>query len=160
MTDEVVASVEEGAQAPSDAPEGSTSVLIEPVVDVPVVFDLNAHKALLAASVDDYISAIYSRFTRFDMEYVKREEAARAFIADPTGEAGVWVEAFSTNAGIPVDTAAQLIIQQAGQLRNALEVLGSLRMKKYGIFKATTKEDADSVKEDVFAAVEVIAKTL
>jgi hypothetical protein len=160
MSDEIVM-LDEGAQAPLDAPEQPTSDLIEPVVDVPAPFDLNAHKAVLVAAVDDYISDVYSRFTRFDMEYVKREEAARAFVAAGfEGEAGVWVDAFAVNAGLPSTLAAQIIIQQAGQLRTALEVLGSLRMRKYGIAKAETKADADSLKEEIFNAVEVIAKTL
>jgi hypothetical protein len=153
--------VDEGAQAPSDANTEPTSN-DQWVVDTnPLPFDLEGHKRLLIDAVDDYVATVYSRFMRFDMEYVKREEAARSFVAAAyEGDPGIWVSAFATGAGIPTNIASDLIIQQADQLRTALETLGALRMTKYGITKAATKEDADAVKESIFASIEAIAANL
>ena len=118
-------------------------------------------KAELIAAVDDMISAIYSRFTRFETEYVQREAAARAFVAGGyQGDAGMWVTAFANNAGMSAAQAADLIIGQADALRAALAQLGAQRMRKYGIAAAATAEVAQAVHDDITGQAAAIAASL
>ncbi|HQR97565.1 MULTISPECIES: hypothetical protein [unclassified Polaromonas] len=134
-------------------PEGST-----PAKPPPALADV---KAELVALVDGAISGIYSRFTRFESEYTKREDAARAFKAGGyAGDAGSWVTAFATNAGLTSQVAADLIIQQADQLRGALELLAAQRMRKYGIAAAADAAAAQALHDDIVAQAMVIAATL
>lgn len=122
---------------------------------------LAAFKDELVARVDDTIGAIYSRFTRFETEYVQREAAARAFVAGGyLGDAGVWVTAFANNAGMSATQAADLIIGQADALRAALVQLGAQRMRKYGIAVAATAEAAQAVHDDITNQAAAIAATL
>ncbi len=134
-------------------PEGSTPEPLPPT--------LAATKEALIAAVDDRIGAIYSRFTRFETEYVQREAAARAFVAGGyQGDAGVWVLAFANNAGMSAAQAADLIIGQADALRNALVQLGAQRMRKYGIAAAATAEAAQAVHDDITGQAAAIAANL
>lgn len=132
----------------------------------PVLLDrvmptLNEVKAGLMAGVDAYISDIYSRFTRFETEYVQREAAARAFKAGGyQGDAGVWVMSFATNAGMTATVAADLIISQADGMRAALQALGALRMGKYGISAAATAEAAQAVHDSIIGQAAAIASAL
>lgn len=117
--------------------------------------------AALVESVDSTISAIYSRFTRFESEYVLREAAARAFrAAGNQGDAGVWVNSFATNAGMNSKAAADLIIGQADGMRSALQALGALRMRKYGIAAAASPAAAQAVHDDIVAKAMTIAAAL
>lgn len=118
-------------------------------------------KAQLMDEVDDGIGAIYSRFTRFETEYVQREAAARAFKAGGyQGDAGVWVMSFATNAGMTATIAANLIISQADGMRAALQALGALRMGKYGIAAAASEADAQAVRDGIIAQANAIAASL
>ncbi|MDP1887947.1 hypothetical protein [Polaromonas sp.] len=134
-------------------PAGST-----PAKPPPALADV---KTALVAHVDGAISGIYSRFTRFESEYAQREAAARAFKSGGyAGDAGSWVTAFSTNAGLTSRVAADLIIQQADQLRGALELLAAQRMRKYGIAAAADAAAAQALHDDIVAQAMVIAATL
>lgn len=118
-------------------------------------------KSALIAGVDAKISDIYSRFTRFETEYIQREAAARAFkAAGYTGDAGLWVTAFATNAGLTSHVAADIIIQQADQLRGALEMLAAQRMRKYGITAASDVAAAQALHDDIIAQASLIAAGL
>lgn len=120
-----------------------------------------ALRARLMLAVDSYISGIYNKFTRFDLEYQQREAAARAFkAASYAGDAGVWVTAFATNAGMTGQQAADLIISQADALHTALEGLAAQRMRKYAIAAATTKTAANNVYNDIIAQADIIAAPL
>lgn len=111
--------------------------------------------------LDSAFGAIYSRFTRFETEYIQRETAARAFkAAGYTGDAGSWVTAFAMNAGLTSHVAADLIIQQADQLRGALELLAAQRMRKYGITAAADAAAAQALHDDIIAQASVIAAGL
>lgn len=115
----------------------------------------------LTESVDDCISAIYERFTRFETEYLQREGAARAFkAAGYQGDAGVWVMAFATNTGMSAHAAADLIIGQADGMRAALVTLGALRMRKYAITGAATAAAAQAVHDDIVGQAMQIAAGL
>jgi len=115
-------------------------------------------KARLAAQVDNSVAEVYSRWLRFDAEYVAREAAARAFIAD--GTPSEWVTGFAVPAGLTEATAAALIVQQADALRTALEQLGAQRMRKYQVMAASTEAAARGIADDIFAQVKAIAAGL
>lgn len=122
---------------------------------------LSTIKAALSGDIDDFISAIYSRFTRFGTEYIQREAAARAFKAgNYAGDAGVWVMAFATGAGLTGRQASDLILQQADQLRSALELLAAQRMRKYGINVAVDAAAAEALHDDIIAQASAIAAGL
>lgn len=123
--------------------------------------NLPAASGSMIVDVDNHISGIYSRFTRFDQEYVAREAAARAFKASNySGDPGVWVTAFATNAGLNNQVATDLIISQADALRGALQVLGAQRMRKYAIAGAHDLASAQAVYTDILAQADAIAAQL
>lgn len=137
-------------------PDGSTPQ--KPAVALPT---LAATKDALMDSVDNYISAIYSRFTRFETEYVQREAAARAFKSvGYAGDAGVWVMAFATSAGMSPTQATDLIIRQADTLRAALQQLGALRMRKHVIAGAIIAEDARAEHDEITSHAAAIVAAL
>lgn len=115
----------------------------------------------LVNKIDDYISNIYNKFTRFALEYENREAAARAFkAANYEGEASLWVTAFATNAGVSVPLAADIIIEQSDQLRGALVQLGAIRMRKYGINTAVNEVAATELYDDIIASANLVASAL
>lgn len=132
-----------------------------PVLQAPVGPTLAQIKADLVKNVDDAISAIYSKFTRFETEYVQREAAARAFKAGGyTGDAGVWVMAFANSAGLTAAQATDLIIQQADLLHGALALLAAQRMRKYGITAAADAAAVQALHDDIIAQATAIASGL
>ena len=103
-------------------------------------------RAGLISALDTYIGSIYSRFTRFDLEYKKREAAARAFKAGGyLGLAGIWVKSFADSAGMTEAVASDLIITQADKLNQALENIAAIRMRKYTLNGATTEAQAQAL---------------
>lgn len=115
----------------------------------------------LVEQVDSTIAAIYSRWLRFEAEYVAREAAARAFVAGGyEGEPGVWIMSFAVPAGLPAPAAADRIIEQADGLRTALEQLAALRMAKYGVQAATGEAEALVAYEAIIGQANVIAGAL
>jgi hypothetical protein len=97
----------------------------------------------MVAAVDNHIAAIYDRFTRFQMEYNLREEAALKYkAADFTGDPSVWITRYADNNKITNKESAELILTQAAQYKDALEILGSLRMDKYRVINASTIQEA------------------
>lgn len=132
-----------------------------PVLLSPPVPTLGDVKAALMADVDTKISDIYSRFTRFETEYVQREAAAHAFKAGGyADDAGVWVMAFAGSAGMSAQAATDLIISQADSMRAALQALGALRMGKYGIAAAASEAAAQAVHDGIVEQATVIAAAL
>ena len=127
----------------------------------PAAFDLVAFKSGLAASVDTAIAAIYSKWLRFDAEYVAREAAARAFVAAGyVGNPGIWVTGFATPTGLTDAAAADLIVTQADGLRVALEAIGEQRMAKYGILSAVDAEAAQAAHDSIITQAAAIAANI
>jgi len=124
----------------------------------PTLADL---KAALVRSVDDGISGIYAAFTRFAMEYEAREAAALAFkAAGYEGYPGVWVQSFADAAGLPANTATDMILIQAVALRNLLSTLAALRMRKYEIKAAGDIAAAQAVHDQILAEAQAAAEGL
>ena len=120
--------------------------------------NLGSIKTALANRVDASVADVYSRWLRFDAEYVARETAARAFLAD--GTPSVWISGFASPAGMTEPDAAALIVAQADSLRDALQALGALRMEKYKILAAPSGEAAHAEYERIIAHINEIAEAL
>jgi hypothetical protein len=111
--------------------------------------------------VDDYIGGVVLKYTRFEMGYVEREAAARAYITsgysiDPT----TWITRFADNTGMAYPDAARLVVSQAETLRAAVKLLDDLRMDKYLIARAPTMDAAKAVYERILADATAIAGRL
>lgn len=119
---------------------------------------LVALKVSLGDQIDARVAEVYSRWLRFEAEYVAREAAARKFIAD--GTSSQWVLGFAQPAGLTEAEAASLIVQQADNLRTALGSLGALRMRKYEVKAAASESAARAVATEILAAVDTIAAGL
>jgi hypothetical protein len=123
-------------------------------------------KAKLIEGVDAHIAGIYSKWMRFEAEYVERETAARAYkAAGYTGVVSEWIARFATNSRMTAQDATDLIISQADGLRGALVGLGNLRMDKYLISKKVngsdaTQAEAQAQHDAIIAAANVIAAAL
>jgi hypothetical protein len=107
-------------------------------------------KASLSSDIDLKVAAIYATWTRFQQEYLMREQAAQAFKdAGYQGDPGPWVSAFATSAGKTNQQAADLILVQATNLNAALVALGSLRMRKYEVIGAADVATAQAAHDDI-----------
>ena len=120
--------------------------------------ELDLIKRTLSNRVDAKVAEVYSRWLRFDAEYVAREAAARAFLVDETPS--VWVSGFAGPAGMTEREAAELIVAQADSLRNALQSLGALRMEKYRILAASNIDLANDEYVRITALINDIAEAL
>ncbi len=114
-------------------------------------------RAALATAIDEAVAAIYSRFTRFQLEYTEREAQAQAYKdAGYTGPVPPRVDEFATPAGMPAKAATDLILQQAVNLRTAQGELSALRMRKYEVLRAATDEQAQAVAAEILAGVAAV----
>lgn len=118
-------------------------------------------RAIWVAQVDDAIAAILTKYTRFQMGYIEREAAAKAYkesgytIAPTT-----WITRFADAINIPYPDAADRILAQAAALRPAVQMLEDLRMDKYLILRAPTLEAADAVSVRIISDANKIAAKL
>lgn len=119
---------------------------------------LDALKTELSDQIDKAVADVYSRWLRFDAEYVAREAAAREYLAN--GTISDWVTGFATPAGLPLQQAATLIVQQADALHLALKQLGALRMRKYEVKAAPTASDAIACERGILAQIAEVAAGL
>lgn len=114
-------------------------------------------RAAAAAQIDEAVSAIYGRFTRFQLEYTEREAQAQAYKdAGYTGPVPARVAEFATPAGMPAQAATDLILAQAVNLRTAQGALSALRMRKYEVLRAETDEQAQAVAAEILAGVAAV----
>ncbi|MGF6139026.1 hypothetical protein [Pseudomonas laurylsulfatiphila] len=128
---------------------------IPELVDLEVVY-LTGHE--LAEKVNGEVAQVYSTWTRFEAEYVFRENAANAYkAANYTGTASVWITAFATAAGLSARIACDLILSQAVGLRAAQESLGALRMRKYELLPLAEQEALDKYNEIHGAIQQVVS---
>jgi hypothetical protein len=111
--------------------------------------------------VDDAVASVYSNWTRFQQEYISRQEAAQAFKdANYQGTPGVWITAFATAVGISNQVAADTILAQSVSLNTALQTLGALRMRKYEISSAKDFPTAQASFKDIISKIKQVAASL
>ena len=123
--------------------------------------DLAQLRQQLSDQVDELVAGVYSRWMRFEAEYEAREAAARAFVAAGyEGEASSWIVSFAEPAGLSYQEAEDLIVQQADNLRSALQELGALRMRKYTIRLAIDPATAQAACAAITADVATISAGL
>lgn len=134
-----------------------------PVFVPPVIpeLTLDQHKQGFMARVDNFVGNVTTKYTRFQMGYVQREAAAQAYVESnfeiaPT----IWITSFADRARIPYTQAAQIILTQASALRHGVEVLEDLRMRKYEIQYAATRENAEAIFTDIMKAIDNVEKEL
>ena len=122
--------------------------------------DIDALHADAGRMIDEAAANVYGRFTRFDQEYIIREQHAMAYRdAGYAGEVPRQVAAFATPAGIPARNATDIILGQAANLRAAVSTLGELRMRKYEVYQATSAEAKIAAKDSILAAIAAFGKT-
>ena len=116
--------------------------------------DIAAIHADAGRMIDEAAANVCGRFTRFDHEYVIREQHAMAYRdAGYTGDVPRQVAAFATPAGITAQQAADTILQQAATLRAAIEQLGELRMRKYEVYAQPTAADKIAHRDAILQAI-------
>lgn len=122
---------------------------------------MNAIDIELATRVDDLIASVTAKPMRFLVEYQEREAQARDFIArNGAGEVPARIAGFATASGMEPMAAAMLTVQQADNLRAAQGQLADLRMRKYEIKRAATREAKQAVFEDISTKAEAIRKAI
>lgn len=125
----------------------------------PQVAHLDGVKAHLVGRIDDRAAATYARWTRFEAEYRARESAAQAFKdAGYQGDPGLCVSSFAEPAGLTTRAATDAILVQAAALRAAQDALSALRMRKYEVARSTTTEAAQTLADEIIAAMDEIAR--
>lgn len=116
-----------------------TPVYVKPAPPPPP--SLEQFQAQMVEMVDMRAAAIISQLTKFQLEHDQREKAAKEFKGG--AEPSLWISSFADNAGLSYEAAADLILYQATTQRGLLQELGVLRMDKYKIKNAITKEAAE-----------------
>ena len=123
--------------------------------------DIAALHADAGRMIDEAAANVYGRFTRFDHEYIIREQNAMAYRdAGYAGEVPRQVAAFAVPAGIEPRQAADTILQQAAMLRGAIEQLGELRMRKYEVYAAATVAEKLAARDAVLIAIQAFGEQL
>lgn len=114
---------------------------------------LHAIRAQRIRDIDTAAAAIYARFMPFQLEYELRERQAITWQAGGfDGPVPRQVAAFADGAQVDAPQACQVILQQAAQLRGALDALGELRMRKFELARAHAA-DADGLADEQAQAI-------
>lgn len=114
----------------------------------------------LIDNIDSTAATISAKWTRFAEEYKAREASAKEFIeSDYTIKPSIYITSFSHRAGIDDKSAANLIMQQAQQLRSLQAQLADQRMRKYEIKSDMTMDEMQSVHDDITSKMQQLAET-
>lgn len=132
------------------------------------VLDKAAASQLLAEAIDQGTDAInnlvdeaYRHVTRFQPEYLLREQQARDYKAGGCkGEAPMQVAAFAKPAGKTACEATDIIIAQADNLRMVMGKLGALRMRKFELKGLKTAAEVEKRTAEILAEIKPIADKL
>ena len=132
------------------------------------VLDKAAASQLLAEAIDKGTDAInnlvdeaYRHVTRFQPEYLLREQQARDYKAGGCkGEAPLQVAAFAKPAGKTACEATDIIIAQADNLRMVMGKLGALRMRKFELKGLKTATEVEKRTAEILAEIKPIADKL
>lgn len=132
------------------------------------MLDKAAASQLLAEAIDQGTDAInnlvdkaYRHVTRFQPEYLLREQQARDYKAGGCkGEAPEQVAAFAKPAGKTACEATDIIIAQADNLRMVMGKLGALRMRKFELKGLKTAAEVEKRTAEILAEIKPIADKL
>nr|DAX46246.1 MAG TPA: hypothetical protein [Caudoviricetes sp.] len=132
------------------------------------VLDKAAASQLLAEAIDngtkainDLVDEAYRHVTRFQPEYLLREQQARDYKAGGCkGEAPEQVAAFAKPAGKTACEATDIIIAQADNLRMVMGKLGALRMRKFELKGLKTAAEVEKRTAEILAEIKPIADKL
>ena len=127
-----------------------------------------AASQLLAESIDKGTDAInnlvdeaYRHVTRFQPEYLLREQQARDYKAGGCkGDVPEQVAAFAKPAGKTACEATDIIIAQADNLRMVMGKLGALRMRKFELKGLKTASEVEKRTAEILAEIKPIADKL
>lgn len=130
--------------------------------------DKAATSQLLAESIDkgtkainDLVDEAYRHVTRFQPEYLLREQQARDYKAGGCkGEAPLQVAAFAKPTGKTACEATDIIIAQADNLRMIMGKLGALRMRKFELKDLQTAAEVEKRTAEILAEIKPIADKL
>lgn len=118
---------------------------------------LQITKSELFSKVDDQIELRYNKYTRFTVEYNKREAMAREFRSSGyVGEPHVLISTFAAEVGLSNQAAADLTISQADSIGAALDSMGSVRMRKYRILRASTVAECREIYNSILVEADNI----
>ena len=107
------------------------------------------------------VDEAYRHVTRFQPEYLLREQQARDYKAGGCkGEAPEQVAAFAKPAGKTACEATDIIIAQADNLHMVLGKLGVLRMRKLELKDLKTAAEVDKRTAEILAEIQPIADKL
>ena len=107
------------------------------------------------------VDEAYRHVTRFQPEYLLREQQARDYKAGGCkGEAPEQVAAFAKPAGKTACEATDIIIAQADNLRMVMGKLGALRMRKFELKGLKTAAEVEKRTAEILAEIKPIADKL
>lgn len=116
---------------------------------------LLARLSQYATNIDNKAAEIYNIWTRFEIEYTARRDAALKFKeANYEGDPGIYVTSFALSAKIDNKTATSIILQQADLLQKVQDDLAAIRMRKFELKRAETLEQLTSIYNDIMSAID------
>lgn len=111
--------------------------------------------------INDEAAKAYNSKTRFAEEYMIREAEARAFKANNyEGAVPRQIHAFTLPSGMDVVQATDLIISQADAYREAINVIGELRMRAYELKPLTKVFDVNEKAAQIVLAIRKVIANL
>lgn len=123
--------------------------------------DLDATRKRLSGEIEAKALAVFTKPVTLARVYEVREQQAIAFRdAGFVGEPGEYIKNFAEPAGMTYQDAANLVLQQAANLRPAQDQLEALRMRKYEVLRAPTVADAEAIAAEVMAGIATIAASI
>ena len=160
LPEDLVTITDEEHQAAMNKPAGATLSIVDGklkiILPLPIPLETQISEAKIAAklSIDNLAATCYERYTRFQLEYEKRENQAQLYKDNNyIGEIPEQILAFSEPSGITPEQATDIILQQSTILRTALNNIAVLRMKKFEIDKLTTLELINNKKEEIHNSI-------
>ena len=116
---------------------------------------LLARLSQYATNIDNKAAEIYNIWTRFEIEYTARRDAALKFKeANYEGDPGIYVTSFALSAKIDNKTATSIILQQADLLQKVQDDLAAIRMRKFELKRAETLEQLTDIYNDIMSAID------
>ncbi len=108
--------------------------------------------------IDEAAATATSKWTRFTEEYKEREAAATSFKESGyEGEPSIYVTSFAHSAGMDYQTATDLILKQASDLRALQAALAVERMRKYELRQPDlTLEEINALRSEIVQNIEAL----